>query len=125
MARATHQWRTPAAHLRLLNAEDYGPRWIAEVVDELANGGGGTLVLTHLDQLPHRGRPGARRRARAAPRVHRHRAALGGRTGRAPGPAVDVDRVDLLEFFPRTVVVPPLRHHVEDVAELVPHLSPG
>ena len=31
------------------------------------------------------------------------------------------DPVDLLEFFPRTVVVPPLRHHVEDVAELVPH----
>ena len=26
-----------------------------------------------------------------------------------------------MEFFPRTVVVPPLRHHVEDVAELVPH----
>jgi transcriptional regulator of acetoin/glycerol metabolism len=28
----------------------------------------------------------------------------------------------LLSSFPRTVVVPPLRHHVEDVAELVPHL---
>jgi transcriptional regulator of acetoin/glycerol metabolism len=28
----------------------------------------------------------------------------------------------LLALFPRTVGVPPLRHHVEDVAELVPHL---
>src|SRR4029453_16046614 len=28
----------------------------------------------------------------------------------------------LLSCFPSTVVVPPLRHHVEDVAELVPHL---
>jgi transcriptional regulator of acetoin/glycerol metabolism len=29
---------------------------------------------------------------------------------------------DLLACFPSTVVVPPLRHHVEDVAELAPHL---
>ncbi len=29
---------------------------------------------------------------------------------------------ELQECFPRTVEVPPLRHHVEDVAELVPHL---
>jgi transcriptional regulator of acetoin/glycerol metabolism len=29
---------------------------------------------------------------------------------------------DLLASFPSTVVVPPLRHHVEDVAELAPHL---
>lgn len=28
----------------------------------------------------------------------------------------------LLRFFPRTVVVPPLRHHVEDIPELVRHL---
>ena len=28
----------------------------------------------------------------------------------------------LLSLFPRTVEVPPLRHHLEDVAELVPHL---
>ena len=39
-----------------------------------------------------------------------------------PGLSRPDDPVDLLEFFPRTVEVPPLRHHVEDVAELVPHL---
>ena len=36
---------------------------------------------------------------------------------------------ELLACFPRSIEVPPLRHHVEDVAELVPHLlarlSPG
>ena len=34
----------------------------------------------------------------------------------------DGDLTALLTLFPRTVEVPPLRHHVEDVAELVPHL---
>jgi transcriptional regulator of acetoin/glycerol metabolism len=32
------------------------------------------------------------------------------------------DLAALLSCFPRTVEVPPLRHHIEDVAELVPHL---
>jgi transcriptional regulator of acetoin/glycerol metabolism len=41
----------------------------------------------------------------------------------APGGLSDTELGDaLLECFPRTVEVPPLRHHVEDVAELVPHL---
>ena len=58
MARATHQRRTPAAHLRLLDADDYGPRWIAEIIDELENGSGGTLVLSHVDRLPPDGAAG-------------------------------------------------------------------
>ena len=42
-------------------------------------------------------------------------------TGRQRGDR-DADLVALLALFPRTIEVPPLRHHVEDVAELVPHL---
>jgi transcriptional regulator of acetoin/glycerol metabolism len=34
----------------------------------------------------------------------------------------DNDLAGLLSLFPRTVAVPPLRRHLEDVAELVPHL---
>ena len=51
LARAVHQSRTPAAHLRVFDANDHSPRWIADLIDELATGGG-TLVLTHLDRLP-------------------------------------------------------------------------
>ena len=51
LARAVHQSRTPAAHLRVLDAAEYGPRWVADVIDELATGGG-TLLLTHVDTLP-------------------------------------------------------------------------
>ncbi|MCY7341868.1 MAG: sigma-54-dependent Fis family transcriptional regulator [Pseudonocardia sp.] len=117
LARATHQMRTPAAHLRLLDAKDYGPRWIAEIVEELETGGG-TLVLAHVDRLA----PDAMQALVDALEPHREStdpdrpwvvatASSGGLTGD-----------DLLEYFPRTVGVPPLRHHVEDVAELVPHL---
>ena len=124
LARATHQNRTPAGHLRVLDADDYGPQWIARGrPSELEDGDGGTLVLTHVDRLPAAGVAGARRRARAPPRVHRRRPAVGGRD-RDPRPARDgdADLAALLSCFPRTVEVPPLRHHIEDVAELVPHL---
>ena len=37
-----------------------------------------------------------------------------------PGGAPRADLTRLLRFFPHTVEVPPLRHHVEDLHELVP-----
>jgi sigma-54 dependent transcriptional regulator, acetoin dehydrogenase operon transcriptional activator AcoR len=120
IARATHQLRTPAAHLRVLDASDYSARWIAEITEELENGGG-TLVLAHLDRLSEEGRQALT----DALEPHREStdpdrpwlvATVG--TGGLSGDS----SADLLEFFPRTVEVPPLRHHVEDVAELVPHL---
>jgi transcriptional regulator of acetoin/glycerol metabolism len=120
IARATHQLRTPAAHLRILDAADYGPGWVADVAEELSTGCG-TLVLTHLDRLSDHGR----QELADALEPHREstdpeRSWLVATVG-PPGLGRPDDPVDLLEFFPRTVVVPPLRHHVEDVAELVPH----
>jgi sigma-54 dependent transcriptional regulator, acetoin dehydrogenase operon transcriptional activator AcoR len=121
LARATHQNRTPAGHLRVLDAGDFGPHWVGEVVDELANGTG-TLILTHLDRLPG---PGVAALAdalepyRESTEVERPWVvATVTRGGRRRAP----DLAPLLACFPRTVEVPPLRHHVEDVAELVPHL---
>ncbi|WP_232661814.1 sigma-54-dependent Fis family transcriptional regulator [Pseudonocardia sp. TRM90224] len=120
VAKATHQMRSPAAHLRILDADDYGPRWIADVIEELETGGG-TLVLTHVDRLTTEGMQ------TLADALEPHRestdpdrpwvVATVSSGGLAGGEAAN-----LLESFPRTVEVPPLRHHVEDVAELVPHL---
>jgi transcriptional regulator with AAA-type ATPase domain len=116
LARATHQNRTPAGHLRVLDADDYGPQWIGEVSGELEHGGG-TLVITHLDRLPAAGV------AALADALEPYRESteadrpwVVGTVTRGP------DLMSLLSCFPRTVEVPPLRHHIEDVAELVPHL---
>lgn len=119
LAQATHQSRTPAAHLRTLDAARYGPGWIAEVDAELEIGGG-TLVLTHLDRLPAEGvaaladalEPSRESTDADRPWV----------VATVTRPGGDADLSGLLALFPRTVEVPPLRHHVDDVAELVAHL---
>lgn len=121
LARAVHQSRTPAAHLRVLDAAEYGPRWVADVIDELATGGG-TLLLTHVDTLP----PEAMSVLVDVLEPYRESTDVDGHwvvvtTGKQRGDR-DGDLATLLTLFPRTVEVPPLRHHVEDVAELVPHL---
>ncbi|MBC3193126.1 GAF domain-containing protein [Pseudonocardia sp. C8] len=121
LARATHQNRTPARHVRLLDADGYGPHWIGEVVDELENGAS-TLILTHLDQLPAHGVDALThaldpyREATGADRPWVVATVTRGSRHRSP------DLAGLLSCFPRTVEVPALRHHIEDVAELVPHL---
>jgi transcriptional regulator of acetoin/glycerol metabolism len=120
-ARAAHQSRTPAARLRVLAADAAGPEWVADVAEELEVSGG-TVILTDVDLLPppvlteladvlepYREATGAER-----PWVVVTVQALDGE----PGPELAA----VLSCFPRTVPVPPLRHHVEDVAELVPYL---
>lgn len=122
LARATHQLRNPAAHLRVLDAHEYGPRWIPEVTEELETNSAGTLVLCHVDFLA----PDVMRTLADALEPHREST-----DPQRPWVVATVDRsraentpemIELLDSFPRTVEVPPLRHHVEDVAELVPHL---
>lgn len=121
LARATHRSRAPAAHLRVLDADDYGPQWVADVAEELGTSGS-TLLLPHVDRLPEEGlealarllEPHCASTSPGRPWV----VATVSRPRGASGP----DLSALLACFARTVVVPPLRHHVEDVAELVPHL---
>ena len=104
----------------MLDAAEYGPRWVADVIDELATGGG-TLLLTHVDTLP----PEAMSVLVDVLEPYRESTDVDGHwvvvtTGKQRGDR-DGDLTTLLTLFPRTVEVPPLRHHVEDVAELVPH----
>jgi sigma-54 dependent transcriptional regulator, acetoin dehydrogenase operon transcriptional activator AcoR len=121
VARAAHHARMPAARLRVMAADGADREWVAEVAEELEVSGG-TLVLTDVDRLPpdllaevadvlepYRESPDADRRYVLA-------------TVARPDPDPAPELIQLLSCFPRTVAVPPLRHHVEDVAELVPHL---
>ena len=121
LARAVHQSRTPTAHLRVFDAADQGPRWVAELIDELATGGG-TLILTHIDRLP----PDVMGVLVDVLEPYRESTDADGHwvvaTIGNPRSERDADLTALLSLFPRTIEVPPLRHHVEDVADLVPHL---
>ena len=123
LVRAAHRSRTPAAHLRVLDAAEAGADpctgWLADVSEEMQ--GEGTLVLAHVDRLP-------RSAAAALADVLEpdRESTTPGRTWVvltvSAGAAAEASLVPLLSCCPRTVVVPPLRHHAEDIAELVPHL---
>lgn len=121
VVRAVHQARTPAARLRVLRAEDAGPGWVATVSEELA-AGAGTLVLTDIDRLPpdvmvdlaDALEPLRESTCADRPWVAATVSPIAGE----PCPELAA----LLLAFPRTLDVPPLRRHVEDLTELVPHL---
>jgi sigma-54 dependent transcriptional regulator, acetoin dehydrogenase operon transcriptional activator AcoR len=116
LLRAVHQRSDPAGHFRVLDAADAGPRWLAEVRRELT-GSEGVLVIPHIDRL------GRRQINALAAALQQARAALPADVlwlaVTRSGPGHD-DLARLLRFFPGTVKVPPLRHHIEDVHELVP-----
>jgi transcriptional regulator with AAA-type ATPase domain len=115
MAHAVHQRRNPAARFHVIDAA--GGAWLADVRRELLDGTG-MLVIQHAGVLTGRqvhALSSALQEAKTAGAGSRLRVALtlDRRQSRA-------DLSTLLRFFPGTVELPPLRHHVEDLRELVP-----
>lgn len=121
VARAAHDLRTPAARMRVLAAQDAGPDYGEVVAEELASNSG-SLVLTDVDRLP------APQLVALAELLGHYRESTDAdrpwvvATVRPSVGEPPPELADLLSCFPSTVVVPPLRHHVEDVAELAQHL---
>jgi sigma-54 dependent transcriptional regulator, acetoin dehydrogenase operon transcriptional activator AcoR len=117
LARAVHQRRAPAAPFHVLDSEPADRDWLAQVRKELLEGTG-MLVIRHVSALNARqlhGLASALQEARSAGRQESLRVAV---TLDRKQAAADLTR--LLRFFPRTVELPPLRHHIEDLQELVP-----
>jgi sigma-54 dependent transcriptional regulator, acetoin dehydrogenase operon transcriptional activator AcoR len=115
LVRAVHQRHNPVAPCHVVDVTA-GSDWLAEVREELADGTG-LLIIRHVDALNAR-------QIRALTE-----ALAGANAGReaAPRVAITLDReqatadlTGLLRLFPGTVLVPPLRHHNEDLRELVP-----
>jgi sigma-54 dependent transcriptional regulator, acetoin dehydrogenase operon transcriptional activator AcoR len=118
LLRAGHQRRDPAGRFHVLDAADaVDAEWQVTARSELLEGTG-CLVIRHIDRL-------------SARRLHALSAAL--QETMAAGRqeslwiAVTLSQrpttgglADLLRFFPSTVEIPPLRHHIEDLHELVP-----
>lgn len=113
VVRAVHLYHRPAEPFRVITLSERGegPDAYAEILRELTTGTG-TLVLRHLDRADAAALGHLERGLRAisgtadAPWVV---ATMGSNAVRGPA----LDRV--LGFFPRSVEVPPLRHHIDDV----------
>jgi sigma-54 dependent transcriptional regulator, acetoin dehydrogenase operon transcriptional activator AcoR len=117
LARAVHQRRNPAAPFHVLDAESASQDWLIKTRRELLDGKG-MLVIRHVDALNARlmhALASALQEARAAGRQAELRVAV---TLNRKQAGADLTR--LLRFFHGTVELPPLRHHIEDLHELVP-----
>ncbi|HEX4254430.1 MAG TPA: GAF domain-containing protein [Streptosporangiaceae bacterium] len=118
LARAVHQRRNPAGRFHVIDAASAkGNDWLATARSELLDSEG-MLVIRHVDELNVKqvhALSSALQEARAARRHRTLRVAvtLNRKDTRA-------DLTKLLRFFPATVELPPLRHHIEDLQELVP-----
>jgi sigma-54 dependent transcriptional regulator, acetoin dehydrogenase operon transcriptional activator AcoR len=118
--RAVHQRRNPAGRFHVLDAADAaGQDWQATARRELLDGDG-CLIIRHVDRLgPRRlhALSAAIQEIRAASRADTLWVAVTLGNGKARG-----DLAELLRHFPQTVELPPLRHHIEDLHDLVPFL---
>ena len=129
LARAVHQRRSPAAPCHVLDAADAAcdHGWLPQVRAELLDGTG-MLVLRHvhaLNALQVRTLAGAL--AEAKDNARDAEPAPRGTASQSLRVAVTLDRAaartdlsSLLRLFPASVAVPPLRHHSEDLRDLVP-----
>src|SRR5271170_5775879 len=124
LVRAVHQRRNPAAPFHVLNAESVsgpGQDWLIKTRRELLEGKG-MLVIRHVDALNARqmhALASALQEAWAAGRQAELRVAI--TLNRKQAAAADLNpTARLLRFFQGTVELPPLRHHIEDLHELVP-----
>ncbi len=118
LVKAVHQRRNPAGRLHVLDAAEVtGADWLVTARTELLNGEG-MLVIRHIDELNVKqvhALSSALQEARAVQRDTPLRVAVTLNRKNA-----NADLTKLLRFFPATVELPPLRHHIEDLQELVP-----
>jgi sigma-54 dependent transcriptional regulator, acetoin dehydrogenase operon transcriptional activator AcoR len=118
VVRAVHQRRKPAGRLYVLDATPAADQeWLDSARRELLTGEG-DLVIRHVDLLNARklhALCAALQEALAEGRQHTRWVAV---TLGQGGASASLAR--LLRFFPSTVELPPLRHHIEDLHELVP-----
>jgi transcriptional regulator of acetoin/glycerol metabolism len=118
LLRAVHQRRDPSGRFGVLDAaEATSQDWLVRARHALLEGEGG-LVIRHVDRLS------ARQVHFLASVLQEMRVAGQPETRwmavtRTSGSGAPANLAELLRWFPRTAALPPLRHHVEDLPELV------
>jgi len=123
LVRAVHQRRNPAAPFHVLDAESAGQDWLVKTRRELLESKG-MLVIRHVDALNAKqmhALASALQEARAAGRQAELRVAVTMNRKQTAGDSAPKDPIArLLRFFQGTAELPPLRHHIEDLHELIP-----
>jgi transcriptional regulator of acetoin/glycerol metabolism len=118
LAKGVHQRRKPTGRLHVLDAADSGePDWLAQAQNEIRDDPADALVIRHADKLTEAAIPDLTdllREAREARKVSWVGLTL------AKDTETRTELAELLSLFPRIVQVPPLRHHIEDLRQLVP-----
>jgi sigma-54 dependent transcriptional regulator, acetoin dehydrogenase operon transcriptional activator AcoR len=118
LLRAVCRRRHPASAFHVLDAADAGDHdWMVRALSELIEGQG-SLVIRHVDQLSNVRLHALRITLEQALAAGRQQVLWVAVTlSQRP---VSGDLARLLTFYPGAVELPPLRHHVEDLHELVP-----
>jgi transcriptional regulator of acetoin/glycerol metabolism len=118
LLRAMHQRRNPAGRFGVLDgAEAASGDWLVRARRALLDGDG-DLVIRHVDRLSARQvRVLANALQQAPPAQHPGTHWMAVTLSRGANAAANL--AELLRWFPRTVALPPLRHHIEDLPELV------
>ena len=118
--RAVHQRRNPAGWFHVIDAAQAADQdWLTTARAELA-GDSGSLVVRHVDRLSPRRLHALCAALQETVAAGRHHSLWVAVTLGPDSPSPDLAK--LLRFFPCTVDLPPLRHHIEDLQELVPFL---
>jgi transcriptional regulator of acetoin/glycerol metabolism len=121
LVQGVHQRRNPTGRMHTLDAaERTAAGWEANVRRELIDDPVDTLLIRHIDMLDRAAAQTlatALQDARALPGIKVPWVVATQKSGLETGPLAE-----LLTLFPRTVEVPPLHRHVEDLSELVPLL---
>jgi transcriptional regulator of acetoin/glycerol metabolism len=121
LLRAMHQRRDPAGHFGVLDAaEATSGDWLVRARHTVLDTEG-ALVIRHVDRLTARQARvlvSALHEARAAERQGALWVAVTQAQGNGSN-GTNVNLTEMLRSFPRTVALPPLRHHIEDLPELV------
>ena len=118
LLRAVHRRRNPAGTFHVLDAADSGDHdWLARARGELGDREG-SLVIRHVDRLSARRLHALRAALETALAAGRQQVLWVAVTSSHTPPGGNLAGV--LKFFPSTVELPPLRHHIEDLHDLVP-----
>ncbi|WP_328326208.1 hypothetical protein OHA70_37505 [Kribbella sp. NBC_00382] len=118
LLRSVNQLRNGSGLFRVMDASECGPGWLDTVADELS-AGAGSLVIRRAHLLDSDSVSGLSELL--LERADQQSELWVALTVHSEPRNPDVD-AQLLPLFSHTVQVPPLRHHLEDMHKLVPHL---